>query len=121
MYIRPVQRAFLALFTSASQAIQFAMFVPTLLSLLALHLGAKDHFPSNYILLFVFTLCQAINVGYVCTVYEAAGLAHMVLTAFALTCVIFITLTLYTLWAGKDMSYLRGFLFTSLVCLSVAG
>merc|ERR1712217_792559 len=45
----------------------------------------------------------------------------LVLMAFALTCVIFIALTVYTLFAGKNMSYLRGYLVTSLVCLSIAG
>lgn len=118
--IKPVQSAFLEMFHSHSRAVQFAIFIPTLLSLLSLQLGAKRHFPSNYILLFVFTLSQAINVGYVCTVYEAAGLGHLILMAFAITAVIFLVLTLYTLHAGKDMSYMRGFLFTALTSLVLA-
>merc|ERR1712124_56564 len=89
MRVQPIKQLLLDVFSSRSQAVHFAMFVPTLLSLLFLKWGAKDHFPTNYILLFVFTLSQAVSVGYVCTICEAAGLGHMVLTAFALTCVIF--------------------------------
>lgn len=117
----PIRAAFVAMFNSNSDALQLALFIPTLSSLLCLQLGAQRHYPWNYILLFVFTFCMSVNVGYICTVFQDAGLGWLILEAFAITAVIFVTLTSYALHSGKDFSYMRAFLTTMLLGLAATG
>lgn len=109
---------------SNSRWLQFAILIPTLASLMALSLGAKKHFPANYIFLSVFTLSISTNVGCVCAVFYAAGLGSLILQAGGITLMIFLGLTAYTLWSGKDFSYIGGFLSIALwglVITSFAG
>ena len=60
----------------------------TMLSTFGLLLGClfkKNEYPTNYLLLFGFTLTEAYTVGVVCAVYRSAGLESAVLQAFVLT------------------------------------
>jgi hypothetical protein len=116
-----IRSVFVALSSSQSRLLQFAIFIPTLSSLLCLKLGLQWKHPWNYILLMVFTFCQSINLGYICAIFQANELGWLVLQALAITAVIFVTLTAYTLRSGQDFSYMKGFLFTALSGLVIAG
>lgn len=73
--------------------------------------------PTNYILLALFTVCEAILVGVCVTFYEV----HSVLEAFALTCAVTIALTTYTLQSKRDFSAWGAGLFSVLWVLIIAG
>merc|ERR1719390_247833 len=66
----------------------------------------KNAYPLNLILLFSFTVCMSYTIGTVCTAYAAMGLTHIVIEAFAITSIIFIGLTAFTMWSGIDFSFL---------------
>lgn len=66
----------------------------------------KQRYPMNLALLLGFTLCMAWTIGCVTTAYAAAGMQMIVLEAFALTSIIFVGLTLFTLQSKIDFSYL---------------
>lgn len=121
MRVPTIRDAFVNLAFSGNQMLYVAMFVPTFLSLLILQLGAKTSYPANYILLLVFTLGESFNVGFVCAIYDAAGMGVLIVTAFAITAGLFAILTAYALISGKDFSYLGGFLTTALFGLVAAG
>jgi FtsH-binding integral membrane protein len=52
--------------------------------------------------------------------YFAAGAGVIVLEAFALTALVFVTITAYIMISKKDFSFLGGFLFAALIILFVA-
>lgn len=98
------------------------LFIPTSVSLGALGSpSVKSRYPVNYILLGIFTISMAVNIGYVCSLYHYTGHGALILQAFGATCAIFLGLTLYTLLSGKDFSYLNGFLAVTLWGLLFAG
>lgn len=101
--------------------LQLAITIPTIASLFVLNCGMKQKYPANFILLFLFTFGISLQVSYVCTVYHALGYTHLVLQALAATAVIFLGLTTYVLYSGKDFSYIGGFLRTALWGLVVVG
>jgi hypothetical protein len=120
--LTPVVRdIFLKLARSNSWLLQLAMAIPSLVSLLFLKTGAKDKYPTNYGLLFLFTAGISLEVSYVCSVYHALGYTHLILQAFGTTVAIFVSLTAYVLYSGKDFSYLGGFLMTALWGLVLVG
>lgn len=124
MYTPLIHDTTVAMFKSNNCALQVAIFIPTVLSLLFLQFGASKHYPWNYLLLFTFTLCKSVNVGFICVIHKEAGLGSLILEAFAITAVIFLALTAYALYSGKDFSYMRGFLTTALlglVCMGFLG
>lgn len=100
---------------------QLAITIPPMASLFVLHCGMKQKYPANFILLFFFTLGISLQVSYVCTVYHALGYTHLVLQAFGATTVIFLGLSTYVLYSGKDFSYMGGFLSIALWGLVVVG
>jgi len=101
--------------------LQLVVLIPTLASLACLHLGGKESYPLNYILLFVFTLSISVNVGYICSIFYATGHGDLILQALSLTVLIFLGLSMYAIYAGKDFSYLRGFLSVTLWGLVITG
>ena len=60
-------------------------------------LCVQDRQPINLILLFTFTLLEATSLGFVCAMFAAEGLAPIVSEAFAITSIVFIGLTIFTL------------------------
>uniref|UniRef100_A0A803M6L5 BI1-like protein n=1 Tax=Chenopodium quinoa TaxID=63459 RepID=A0A803M6L5_CHEQI len=77
----------------------------------------KRH-PINFILLGLFTVAIAFGVGMSCAFVKG----KIVLEALILTCVVVVSLTLYTFWAakrGKDFSFLGPFLFAGMMVLMV--
>jgi FtsH-binding integral membrane protein len=119
MYVEQIRVALVIIFNQYESTLRWGLFIPTLVSLLVLKCGAKDRYPWNYFWLSAFTLCISINVGYVCAVFEAGGLGDLVLQAFGLTSVIFLGLTLYTLYSGVDFGFLKAFLSVALWGLSL--
>lgn len=77
--------------------------------------------PHNLILLFTFTVLESMLIGFICASYAAAGLGAIVIEAFAITSVIFIGLTLFTMQSKIDFNFLGPMLFVSLLVLIVWG
>jgi FtsH-binding integral membrane protein len=119
MYVQKVRLALVIIFNQYESTLRWGLFIPTIVSLIVLKCGAKDRYPSNYYWLSAFTVCISINVGYVCAIFEASGLGHLVLQAFGLTGVIFLGLTVYTLYSGVDFGFLKAFLSVALWGLSL--
>lgn len=74
-------------------------------------------FPSNYILLFTFTLFEAILVGFVSATYTAGS----VLVCLAATVFIFFGLTLYAWTTTSDFTGMGPYLFGALLSLICFG
>jgi FtsH-binding integral membrane protein len=66
-------------------------------------------FPTNYIILFVWTVCEAYMVG----TASAFNPPEIVLTAASLTALVTISLTLYAFTTKTDFTFLGGFLFVA--------
>lgn len=77
---------------------------------------ALNKVPTNYILLFLFTFCEAYAVGAVVRVYSDLGYMRLVLWAVALTAALTASLTIYAWTTKTDITTWGGFLF----CLAVA-
>lgn len=71
-------------------------------------LGRKT--PINYILLFVFTLCEAYSVSATC-IYYAAQSPYVVVEAFMGTAVITLACTLYAFTTKNDFTYGGGMIW----------
>eukprot|EP01017_Pseudomicrothorax_dubius_P034002 TRINITY_DN460_c0_g1_i1.p1 TRINITY_DN460_c0_g1~~TRINITY_DN460_c0_g1_i1.p1 ORF type:complete len:284 (+),score=86.94 TRINITY_DN460_c0_g1_i1:125-976(+) len=70
-------------------------------------------YPTNYILLLIFTVAEAYGVSFVCSFYEP----KVVLIAAALTAAATFALTLYACTTKTDFTYLGGLLFVCAICL----
>jgi len=116
-----IRDTFLKLAQSHTWGLQLAIMIPSMASLLVLNLGMKDKYPANYVLLFLFTLGISLQVCCVCSVYHALGYTHLILQAAGATAVIFLGLSAYVLYSGKDFSFLGGFLTMMLWGLVVVG
>jgi len=68
--------------------------------------STRQAFPANLILLFAFTAAMSYTVGIICTAYAAMGLTMLVVEAFAITSLIFIALTIFTIQSKIDFSFL---------------
>lgn len=99
--------------------LKLVVFVPTIVCLFSLHF-AKRSYPLNYVLLFFFTACISINVGFVCAVVFEAGLGLLILQAASITTAIFLGLSAYSLCSKRDFSFLGGFLSAALFGLIFA-
>ena len=66
----------------------------------------RQTYPHNLLLLTIFTFLMSWMVGTTCTMYAARGLSALVVEAFAITSVIFIALTLFTVQSKWDFSFL---------------
>eukprot|EP00326_Haptolina_ericina_P011091 CAMPEP_0181226000 /NCGR_PEP_ID=MMETSP1096-20121128/32016_1 /TAXON_ID=156174 ORGANISM="Chrysochromulina ericina, Strain CCMP281" /NCGR_SAMPLE_ID=MMETSP1096 /ASSEMBLY_ACC=CAM_ASM_000453 /LENGTH=309 /DNA_ID=CAMNT_0023319299 /DNA_START=20 /DNA_END=949 /DNA_ORIENTATION=- len=81
----------------------------------------RKRYPCNLILLLVFTVTMSFMVGLTCTQYAAAGLSTLVIEAFALTSIIFIGLTLFTIQSKIDFSFFGAGLGVALLALLMWG
>lgn len=106
----------LVLATGLQGWLKLIMFIPTLACLLGLQWKARVY-PYNFYFLFSFTLCISLNVGFVSALLFEAGLAHLLIQAAAITTVIFLGLSVYTLRSQRDFGILRAFLPMALSAL----
>ena len=74
-------------------------------------------YPTNYIILFMFTFCESYTVSYICLFYQPTS----ILMAWGLTASIFIILSGYVLYTGKDFNFLGAGLFACLWILIIGG
>jgi FtsH-binding integral membrane protein len=66
----------------------------------------KARYPLNLVLLLAFTCAMSYSIGMVTTTYAVAGMQTVVIEAFALTSLVFIGLTVFTIWSKIDFSFL---------------
>jgi len=97
-------RLMMWLYTSGSWT-HMVSIVALFVSLCALMCN-RHKYPRNLILLSVFTLTMSWFIGTTCTMYAARGLSALVVEAFAITSIIFIALTLFTVQSKIDFSFL---------------
>lgn len=95
-------------------------FIGSIASLLGL-MCYRQSSPTNLVLLSVFTVLESLLVGFTCASYAAAGQGALVLEAFAITSVIFVGLTLFTMQSKIDFDFLGPFLFVGMLTLLVWG
>jgi FtsH-binding integral membrane protein len=74
-------------------------------------------FPQNYMMLFTFTVFEAIVVGFISAMYTAGSVA----TAAAATVVIFTGLTFYACFTKTDCTEFGIYLYGALLCLIAFG
>ena len=86
----------------------------------ALH-AQKNNYPANYVLLFAFTIFESVTLGFLCIFYYSMGFGDQIILAFALTLIIFLVLTLFTMQSKIDFSVMGPALFVSLLALIVWG
>ncbi|PAA59053.1 hypothetical protein BOX15_Mlig012592g1, partial [Macrostomum lignano] len=87
-------------------------FLATMGLVFALHWKARET-PINFVLLFAFTLCESVTVGF-CVVHYSVGL---VLQALLLTLLVTVGLTLFTLQTKRDFSAWEAPLLVALLLL----
>ncbi|XP_064405587.1 protein lifeguard 4-like [Halichondria panicea] len=100
----------------SSVVLSIGLLIGTLVVLVALIIK-KNEAPTNFILLFVFTLLEGLSVGIVITYYDV----DLVLKAFAITASVFIGLTAYTMQSKYDFSSWGASLFAFLWVLIIGG
>ena len=66
----------------------------------------KTKYPLNLVLLLGFTLTMSYTIGMTTAAYAAAGMQVLVIEAFAITALLFIALTIFTIWSKIDFSFL---------------
>ncbi|CAH8826341.1 unnamed protein product [Trichobilharzia szidati] len=96
--------------------VPFLLFISTFAILISL-MWKRQETPTNFVLLFLFTLCESILVGYVVITYSAT----VVLQAFALTTAVVLSLMMYTLNSKRDFSKLGVGLTVGFLILLLAG
>lgn len=103
--------------TNFAQTNQWIFLLGAFLSLgLIVALIAYGHkYPTNYYLLFAFTLCESFTVGNIVTFYKVSS----VLEAFFLTCGVTLALTAYTFQSKRDFSSWGASLFAALWVLII--
>jgi len=112
----PVRNVCMVAAMSHPILMNLGMFVPMIASLVCL-MASKNKYPQNYYLLFIFTVSMSVMVGWICAVYQAAGLGGLVLEAFAITMLIFISLSGYAIYSGQDFSWMGAGLLAALMCM----
>merc|ERR1719198_261116 len=100
-----------------TKGVSFLLTIVLLLSMICF----KQAFPLNLGLLFGFTVCMSYVIGTLCTAYAAQGYGALVLEAFAITSLLFVGLTAFTMWSGIDFSFLGLILPMLLLTLMIWG
>jgi len=77
--------------------------------------------PHNLLLLGLFTLFESYMVGMICSYYAAAGYSALVVEALAITSVIFVALTLFTMQSKINFDFLGVGLGVALLVLLMWG
>lgn len=75
------------------------------------------NYPTNVVLLGIFTLAEAFLIGVICSRYDP----ETVLAAAGITCVLVIALTLFAWQTKIDFTLMSGCLFACLICLMLFG
>eukprot|EP00298_Acanthocystis_sp_HF-20_P000624 c10879_g1_i1.p1 GENE.c10879_g1_i1~~c10879_g1_i1.p1 ORF type:complete len:241 (+),score=62.36 c10879_g1_i1:71-793(+) len=91
-----------------------AMFAPFIFIAI---LSVKPAYPTNLIVLGLFTLSISYSLGAVSILYATRGDGIIILEALALTMAVFVSLSAYVLITKKDFNFLGGFLYSSLLIL----
>jgi len=81
----------------------------------------KRSYPTNMILLLLFTIAMSYSVGVTTALYAEMGAADSILEAMFITLTVFVLLTLYTLQSKHDFSFMRAGLGMSLWILILWG
>jgi protein lifeguard len=105
---------------SHSAAVMWPSFILGLILIFTLHCY-KNKYPTNYYLLFAFTLSESLIVGLICAAYEASGQGGLVLQAVGITAAIFVGLSLFTFQSGYDFGFMGMYLFACLIGMIVWG
>jgi FtsH-binding integral membrane protein len=100
--------------------LQWVGLAGTIGTIIALFFKSKEH-PTNMYLLGAFTLIESYTVGLICAIYSKHGYNETVLLAFALTSIVFVSLTIFCFQTKIDFTFLGGFLFVMLILFSFWG
>lgn len=114
MFVAPLRHGLIGFYKIPGAGIM--LFIPMMCILCAL-MKNKDQHPLNYQLLMAFTVCMSVPVGFICAAYYSHGLGHLILQAFVLTMICFGSLTAYTMYSGKDFSWMGAGLSSGLMIL----
>merc|ERR1719158_89278 len=79
--------------------------------------GLFRKYPTNYILLFVFTIFEAVLVGFVSAMYTAGSVA----LCAGITALIFLALTVYAWTTKTDFTGLGPYLFGAMMAFMMFG
>jgi hypothetical protein len=90
------------------------IFIPAMCVLCALQAKKAEH-PTNYYLLWTFTVLMSLSIAGICAAYQQAGLGYLILQAFAITAACFVGLTVYAMKSGKDFGWMGGMLSMGLM------
>lgn len=117
-FVEPVQKYGAGLASNGWFGIgMIVLLLPTLCAMMTY----KDQYPKNGILLTVFTTIMAGYLGCICAAFVVAGQGTAILSAAAVTALIFFSLTAYVWYSDVDFSFMGGFLFVALVANMVLG
>mmetsp|Transcript_2090 Transcript_2090/g.4878 ORF Transcript_2090/g.4878 Transcript_2090/m.4878 type:complete len:259 (-) Transcript_2090:87-863(-) len=78
----------------------------------------KNSYPTNIYLLFAFTGIASVMMGCICALYQLSGRGEIVVVAFAITTLVFVSLTLFAALSDVDFSFLGYFLVVALAVLT---
>jgi FtsH-binding integral membrane protein len=118
MFVPVLRIAFLRLM--AAPWANLAIFIPALCVLCALQAKKAEH-PTNYQLLFAFTILMSLSIAGICAVYQKMGAGALILEAALITMAAFGSLSLYAIKSGKDFSWMGGMLTMGLVGMIMFG
>jgi len=93
-------------------------FIGSILNIIALSCYQSSH-PTNLVLLSSFTVLESLLVGFICAMYYVSGMGVLVIEAFAITSIVFIGLTLFTIQSKINFDFLGPFLFVAIWVLIV--
>jgi len=91
-------------------------FIPLIICICWLQ-SAKNRYPLNFVLLFVFTIIESITLGFFCLFLYRLGYGSEILLAFGITMAIFCVLTLFTKQSKIDWSFLGPAIFCCIFVL----
>eukprot|EP01071_Lankesteria_metandrocarpae_P007075 Lankesteria_metandrocarpae@DN4571_c0_g1_i1.p1 len=80
-----------------------------------------QRFPHNYILLTIFTVCEAVTVGFICAQTALTSGQDVVLQAAVATSVIVVGLTIFACQTKYDFTSYQGVMFYLLIAASIFG
>lgn len=84
-------------------------------------MGYKDVYPLNLQLLSAFTFFESILIGSLCALYQTIGYGDLILQAFAITTLVFITLTIFASNTRIDFTPYVGLLVALLFAMILWG
>jgi FtsH-binding integral membrane protein len=118
MLVPPIRNMFLALMSIPYASL--LIFIPAICVLCALQAKKAEH-PTNYYLLWTFTVLMSVSIAGICAVYQKAGLGALVIQAFVITAACFIGLSLYAIKSGQNFEWMGGILSMGLMGMLMFG